>query len=77
MEPHSSLILLHRLVGFYSVVDNRRKLTVNPIHPFIIPTKALHIAQIEEAQPKAPRLLLLRYSFQPLRNDAFSWDSFC
>ena len=45
------------------------KLTVDPIHPFMIPTKALHIAQIEEAQFKTPCSIALCQLFEPLRDD--------
>lgn len=42
-------------------------LKIDTVNPFVIPTRAFHVAQVQEAQAKAPVALPLRQSQQPLR----------
>ena len=46
------------------------QLPINAIHALLIPAKATHIAQVQEAQAKAPVLLVVRQMHQPV-GDAF------
>jgi len=42
---------------------------VNPVDALVVPFKALHVAQVKEAQAKAPVALVVRQSHQPVRDE--------
>ncbi len=46
------------------------ELTVNPVDALVVPFVALHVAQVQEAQSKAPVALVVRQPYQPVGDDA-------
>ncbi len=49
------------------------ELAVDPVDTLVVPFEALHVAQIQEAQPEAPVPLVVRQPYQPVGNkDVFS-----
>ena len=44
------------------------QLAVDPVDAFVVPAIALHVAQIQKTQPKAPACACCRQTFQPVRN---------
>jgi hypothetical protein len=44
------------------------QLTVNPVHALVVPSKALHVAQIQKAQAKASSLAVGRQTHQPFHD---------
>ena len=45
------------------------ELAVNPVHTLVVPFEALDVAQVQEAQPKAPVALVVRQPHQPVGNE--------
>ena len=44
------------------------QLAVDPVHALVVPFIAFDVAQIQKAQPKAPRLAIGRQTHQPIRD---------
>lgn len=58
--PHDALFRLDPQVEFEFAVD--------AIHPLVIPLVALHITQVEKAQPKPPVALVVGQADQEISN---------
>lgn len=46
------------------------ELAVNPVDALVVPFEALHVAQVQEAQSKAPVALVICQPYQPVRDHA-------
>ena len=46
---------------------------VNAIHPFVVPRVALHVTQIQEAQPELPVALVMRQANQMIGDLDILW----
>jgi hypothetical protein len=62
----SAVVALFSLVGLGQVAKAQARLAVEPVDPFVFPAIALHVAQVQKAQPKAPGTLVRRQPFQPI-----------
>lgn len=62
----SAIVALFSLVGLGQVAKAQARLAVDPVDPFVVPAIALHVAQVQKAQPKAPGALVRRQPFQPI-----------
>ena len=66
---HRQLVWLGSLQAFARPdTQVQFQLTVDPVHALVVPLQALHVAQIQKAQPKAPCLAISRHSNQPIRD---------
>jgi hypothetical protein len=60
------LSALYAALGFNAQIQFQ--FSINPVHPFVIPTKSFDVAEMQKAQPKSPVALIVGQSNQVIGN---------